>query len=144
MSSKPGRALSPASSTTARALARRLAVAALCLIALIAGAIWLRSARLNRHDVTAVTQSPATGVAEPLPLAAPAAAPTASDARPTAVAAAKPKAGPQPSARVISKRLKLRLRAITPVAIALKDDAPGAQPQAAKIEVAGAEVDRLP
>ncbi|HKQ06744.1 MAG TPA: C25 family cysteine peptidase [Blastocatellia bacterium] len=143
MRSKPGRTLPPASSTTAKALARRLA-AALCLIALIVGAMWLRAARLNRHDAAAVTQLPATGVAEQSPPAAQAAAPAASDARPTAVATMKPQAGPQTGARVISKRVKLRLRAITPAAVALKDDAPDAQPPAAKIETAGAEVDPLP
>src|SRR5437763_8877070 len=56
MSSKLRRDL-PASSATAKALWRLATV--FCLVALIAGIVWLRPARMARHDVAALAIAPA-------------------------------------------------------------------------------------
>ncbi len=124
MSSKLRRERS-ASSATAKALA----LAAFCLITLIA-AVYLRAARSTRHAVAAPGVAQALGAAEKSPLAAPAAPPPADEMTPRAEALQKPQARLRP--RAVFKRVRVRRRLITPATIA----------RAA--EVAPAEVDHLP
>ncbi|HJQ27611.1 MAG TPA: C25 family cysteine peptidase [Blastocatellia bacterium] len=112
------RRVRPASSATAKALA----LTALCLIVLIAGAAYLRAARATRHAVAAPGDAPAIGTAEK--------SPPADEAAPHTIVSQKPQAATRP--RAVFKRVRVRRRSITPAAVA----------RAAA--VAPAEVDHLP
>src|SRR5256714_6948587 len=145
MSSKPRRDLR-ASSATAKAL-WRLATA-LCLVALLAGAVYLQAARTARHDVAAPGIAPAIGTVEKSPPAAPAAAPSADHATSPAIASQQPKAGMRPRALAIFKRISLPHRSLMPAAVARDAKAQvgmlNPQHPVAKVEVAPAESDHLP